>query len=132
MAAGLIKRLFEFGGTDAPAHSAAAAGNVALYRLLFDLRKLQPRLARCLTRALRRGAGNWRLCGLYLAATGPDTLREQAFASGVPVQLAEVQDAVAWTPRAIDEDEACARWTMAGYAGLVGFLALLATVLVRA
>jgi hypothetical protein len=132
MAAGLINRLFEFGGADAPARSAAAAGNVALYRLLFDLRELQPRLARCLTRALTAsGAWHWRLCGLYLAATGPDTLREQAFARGVPAQLAEVQDAVAWTPRAIDEDQAWRRWTMAGYAGLAGFLALLATVLIR-
>ncbi|MFO0901096.1 MAG: type VI secretion protein IcmF/TssM N-terminal domain-containing protein [Pirellulales bacterium] len=132
MAAGIVHRLFEFGGADEAARTAAADGNVALYRLLSDLRELQPRLSRCLTRALSAsGVWHWRLCGLYLAATGADTLREQAFAAGIPTQLAEVQDAVAWTRDALEEDAAWRRWTVAGYTGLVGFVALLATVLIR-
>jgi len=133
MTSGLINRLFEFGGSDEAARTAAADGNVALYRLLVDLRDLQPRLSRCLSRALgASGAAHWRLCGLYLAATGADTLREQAFAAGIPAQMNEVQDAVAWTQAALDEDLAWRRWTIAGYAGLVGFIAMLAMVLARA
>ena len=89
-------------------------------------------MARCLTRALgASGAWHWRLCGFYLAATGGDTLREQAFASGVPQQLAEVQDAVAWTTEALEEDAAWRHWTLGGYVGLVAFVVLLATVLLR-
>ena len=133
MTSGLINRMFEFGGSDEAARTAAADGNVALYRLLVDLRELQPRLSRCLSRALgASGAAHWRLCGLYLAATGADTLREQAFAAGIAAQMNEVQDAVAWTQAALDEDQAWRRWTIAGYVGLVGFIAMLAMVLVRA
>jgi hypothetical protein len=67
------------------------------------------------------------LGGVGLAATGPDGLRQQAFAAGMLRWLVEAQDQVGWTDEALREDALCRRWTFWGGLGLAGFLLTLVT-----
>ena len=56
--------------------------------------------------------------GCYLAATGEDAVREQGFAGGIFPQLVQIQNHVAWTRAAIDDDRFCRRLAWAGYCAL--------------
>jgi hypothetical protein len=94
------------------------AGNMRRYQFLCQVRKRESRLCRILTRGINPGVSPWQLRGCYLAATGADAARQQAFVAGIFPPLANLQNAVAWTPAALREDRAYGIWTCLGYAGL--------------
>jgi hypothetical protein len=106
-----------------PDAAADLAANISRYRFLGEVRNRQSRLARVLTRGVNPVATPWQLRGCYLAATGADATREQAFVAGVFPSLMQLQNAVAWTPAALAEDRGCRLWTRAGYAALALFTA---------
>jgi hypothetical protein len=117
-------RVESAGGGAGGTFAEAVRGNVELYRLVGGVRDCQKRLARALSRAvLPEGGPPVMLGGCYLAGTGPDPAREQAFVPGVFRRLIESQDFVSWTPDAIARDQAYSRWTRSGYVAL-GLLVL--------
>jgi hypothetical protein len=91
---------------------------------MYEFRERQKPLARILTRAL--GSDTTRspmFGGLYVAATGRDAAREQAFTAGLFRRLIEEQNLVSWTPEAVTEEAFYQKWTTLGYIG-VGVLAV--------
>ncbi len=97
----------------------AVQKNRRLFQFLEELRSRKTRLSRILTRALLLDAsGPLLFGGCYLAATGPDAAREQAFVAGVFARLTKEQGILGWTDEAQSEDEAAARWTTTGYVAL--------------
>jgi type VI protein secretion system component VasK len=94
------------------------AGNVRRYQFLCQMRQREGRLARILARGIAPGVSPWQLRGCYLAATGADAARQQAFVAGIFPPLAQLQNAVAWTPAALREDGVYRLWARLGYAGL--------------
>lgn len=97
----------------------AVRGNVELYRLLAGVRERQSRFARALTRAVvSEGSPPAMLGGCYLAGTGADPVREQAFIPGVFQRLVESQDFVTWTPEALAAEAKQLFWTRVGYTAL--------------
>jgi len=102
-------------------------GNIRLYQAMADLRERRGRLASLLTRGLSRPS--LLLGGCFLASTGPDPAREQAFATGVFPLLIQYQNYVSWTAEPLAEEATYRRWTVAGYAGL-GALSLLLAAMV--
>jgi hypothetical protein len=95
------------------------AGNIRLYQLLGEMRRRQKGLARLLTRALEaRTDGPPLLGGCYLAATGREETREQAFVAGVLRQLIESQNYVSWTRTALAEDADYQRRARLGWIGI--------------
>jgi hypothetical protein len=114
--ANLVSTLWQTEATGGGSYADAVRGNTELYRLLGGVRDRQSRIARVLTRAIvSEGAPPAMLGGCYLAGTGPDPLREQAFIPGVFRRLIESQDFVAWTPDALAEERNYQRWTRIGY-----------------
>jgi hypothetical protein len=116
-------------------YAAVVDGNARLYDLMDELRGRQRRLADLLGRALTVDASTpWLFGGCYLAGTGRDAEREQAFSPGVLRRLIDHQSAVAWTPDVFVEDAENRWWAKAGYivlmlvaaaAGSALFLAIL-------
>jgi hypothetical protein len=105
-------------------------GNGQLFLFMHQLRERQRRLGTLLSRGLVSEDGEPPLFGgCYLAATGPDAGREQAFVAGVFRRLADEENNVSWTGRALEEEAAYQRWIGLGYACLAG-LALLAVLFV--
>lgn len=120
----LVYRLVRVGGSDGVKDETEQRGNVGLYQFLHDLRRRQDHLARILTRAIAPGQPRrWLPAGLYLAATGPDAVRQQGFAGGIFPQLLEIQNDVSWNRQALAEDATCRRWAKAGYAALAALVA---------
>jgi hypothetical protein len=115
----LVDRLWAVESPGQVSTADAVRGNVRLYELLRQVRGRMLRLARTLIRA---SAGEDdrpdMLGGCYLAGTGMDTAREQAFIPGVFRRLTECQDFVAWTSDAVREDAAFRSWTRYGYIAL--------------
>lgn len=72
-----------------------------------------------------------RFGGGFLAATGPDPDRDQAFVAGLFRLLAEQQNYVTWTPAAKAEDAAYRGWTAVGYLTLFVFVLAVAFALAR-
>jgi hypothetical protein len=99
------------------------AGNIRRYQFLCQLRQRESRWKRIVTRGIDAGATPWQLRGCYLAATGADAAREQAFVAGIFPPLLALQNAVSWTSAALREDRNNRLWTILGYAGLTLFLA---------
>jgi hypothetical protein len=94
-------------------------GNAQLVKLLCHMRERQKRLGQLLTRGLTAPQnGSPLFGGCYVAGTGADATREQAFIAGVFRKLIENQDYVSWTAEALAEDAAYRRWTRFGYIGL--------------
>jgi hypothetical protein len=102
--------------------------NSRLFLLLDDLRERQGRLSTVLGRGLSpaEGAPPWLFGGCYLAGTGADAVREQAFVAGVFRRLPEEQNYISWTDEALAEEELYQRWIGRGY--LVLALMAVATV----
>ena len=98
------------------------AANTQLYEFLAAVRLREKGLERILTRILG-GETNleFLLGGFYLAATGANADREQAFLPGVFQQLVQSQNCVAWTDAALAEEADYRRWTVYGYAALALF-----------
>ena len=94
-------------------------GNVQLYRFMEGFAAREARLSRILERGLSLGSGGGTMLhGLYLAATGGEKQAGQAFLAGVMPQVLEMQNSVAWTEEALQQNAACRRYTRWGYAAL--------------
>jgi hypothetical protein len=94
-------------------------GNGRLYQLMCELNERHKRLSRLLSRALVGDNSGPPLCsGCYMAATGKDARKEQAFVAGVFRRLPENQDFVTWTDAALKEDSDAHKWATYGYVAL--------------
>jgi hypothetical protein len=125
----LVYRLMHIGKPSRDEADDQLAGNLRLYRFLHQIRERQQRLCRILLAGIvPEGRTPWHFGGCYLAATGPDVIRQQAFATGILPQLVESQNRLCWTPAALKEDAACRRWALAGYVGLGLFIATVLTI----
>ena len=115
----LVDNLWRIEPEDRQPPGDVVRGNIRLYHLLRQFRERLKRLSRVLVRASAAEDGPpAMLGGCYLAGTGPDSAREQAFLPGVFRRLIESQDYVSWTPDALAEEAAYLRWTRYGYLGL--------------
>jgi hypothetical protein len=96
------------------------ADNARLFLFFDELHERSRRLGRILGDALatRASADPLLFGGCYLAGTGTDAGREQAFVKGLFDRLEEAQSAVSWTEEARAEDAQYARWVNTGWAAL--------------
>jgi hypothetical protein len=95
-----------------------------------QMRERRARLARVLTRTVSGDQkGPPLFGGCYIAGTGRDGSREQAFIAGVFRRLIENQNFVSWTPEAQEEDVKYESWTKYGYTGIVVFAGVVVAVL---
>jgi hypothetical protein len=106
--------------------------NSQLFRFMGAMREGQRRLSRVVVQGLAgKPDGPALLGGCYLAATGRDAAREQAFVPGVFQRLLDAQAYVSWTDDALAEDAAYHRWTQYGYIALPVFAVGVVAALVR-
>src|SRR5262245_50195918 len=102
----------------------ATAINTGLYLFLDEMRARKKNLGRILTHGIaKEGPAPLLYGGCYLAATGADKDRSQAFVAGVFKRLLENQSYVTWTDEALNEDRRYHRRANVGYV-LLGGLAL--------
>jgi hypothetical protein len=125
--------VYKFFRVEGPGREGTAAdhirANAQLYKLMYEMGQRQKLLARILARGLPLDQpGPLLFGGCYVAATGPDAAREQAFAAGVFRRLVDEQNFVSWTQEALDEEAEYERWSKIGYAA-VGVCAVLLLVL---
>lgn len=112
-----IYRLFR--GDAAAGHEAATA-NTGLYLFLDEMRARRKNFSRIVTQGIAKESPLPLLYGgCYLAATGADPAREQAFVAGVLRRLGENEDFVAWTDEAFAEDLRSHRRAKLGYTLLI-------------
>jgi type VI protein secretion system component VasK len=105
-----IYKLFRVETTGRDELTTVLRGNARLYQLLCLVRDRRKRLAEVVTRMLAtEQAQPWLYGGCYLAGTGRDIARDQAFVPGVFRRLTENQNFVSWTSEAIREEERCER-----------------------
>jgi hypothetical protein len=114
-----IYKLFRVEQTERDDVTALVEGNARLYQLMCELSTRHKRLSRLLVRALASDTSAPPLCsGCYVAATGKDARKEQAFVAGVFRRLPENQDFVTWTDEALKEDADAQKWATYGYVAL--------------
>jgi hypothetical protein len=100
--------------------------NHDLFLLLDEMRDRKDHLARFIVQGIARDVdGPLLFGGCYLAATGAERERDQAFVRGVLARLFENQNYVSWTEQALAEDSRCHSATWAGYVVLGVLVALL-------
>jgi hypothetical protein len=122
-----VYKLFRLEGAGRDELSTVVKGNARLYRFMGDLRERQKRFSRLFVRGVLGDNGGPALFGgCYVAGTGKDLVREQAFVAGVFRRLLENQNYVSWTDAALREEADNQRWTYSGYVGLVVAVAALA------
>jgi hypothetical protein len=116
-----VYRLFKL---DNDAGQRSTAANTGLYLFLDAMRARRKNLSRIVTHGLaKEGPTPLLYAGCYLAATGADKDRHQAFVAGVFKRLVENQNYVSWTDEAIAEDRGAHGRAALGYT-LLGGLAL--------
>jgi hypothetical protein len=99
----------------------AVEDNGRLYHVLYQLRERSKRLGRIVARAATAVPDGPPLYGgCYVAATGRDPDREQAFVAGVFRRPSEEQNFVSWTAKALSEEDRYRRNLQLGYVGLAG------------
>jgi hypothetical protein len=114
-----VYKLFRLDSVGRDDMAAVVSGNARLYQLLYQMRERRNRLGRLLGRALGgEQPGPALFGGCYLAATGRDAGREQAFIAGVFRRLLENQNYVSWTDEALRQEAAYEKWTKYGYTGI--------------
>ena len=114
-----IYKLFRIEHSERDDVNALVEGNGHLYQLMCELNERHKRLSRLLSRALASDNTGPPLCsGCYMAATGRDARKEQAFVAGVFRRLPENQDFVTWTDEAPKEDADAHKWATYGYVAL--------------
>jgi hypothetical protein len=119
----IFENLLRLQAPDREDPAEAARRNGQLYRFLGAMRAGQKRLTDIVLQALTfKPDGPALLGGCYLAATGRDPAREQAFAAGVFQRLFDAVSYVAWTDKAKAEDLAYHRWAHYGYIALPIFV----------
>lgn len=100
--------------------------NTGLYLFLDEMRNRKKNLARVLTQGVAKdGPVPLLYAGCYLAATGGDRDRDQAFVAGVFKRLVENQSYVSWTEQALAEDRKCQARANLGYSLLGGLVLML-------
>jgi hypothetical protein len=120
-----VYKLFRVEGTGQDVR-AVMQGNARLFRFLGEMRERQKRFGRVFQRGIvNDGDGLTLFGGCYVAGTGKDSAREQAFVAGVFRRLLENQNYVSWTDAALREESDNQRWTYYGYTGLVVALLVL-------
>lgn len=98
-------------------------GNSKLHQLLVEMRERYRGLNHILTRSLPNSTdGPLLFGGCFLAATGTDPAREQAFVHGILRQMIENQNYVSWTKEAMAEEAEYLRWTRLGYLVILAML----------
>jgi type VI protein secretion system component VasK len=116
----LVYRLWRVEEPDHKGTSDLLRENIQLYQVLSQLHQRRDRIVRALTRTLANETpGTALFGGCYLAATGRDASREQAFVVGVFRRLLENQNFVTWTAEALAEDADYRRWAFIGWVGIV-------------
>jgi hypothetical protein len=124
-----VYKMFRLEAPGAEDLAATTKGNVRLYQLLNQMRERQKRLRRILSRwTMTPQSGPYLFGGCYLAGTGKNGAKEQAFVKGVFDRLIKEQNYVSWTQEALDEDANLQTWTTRGYIFL-GVLAVVGLVL---
>jgi hypothetical protein len=107
----------------------AIRGNSLLYNWLGQITQRQNQLVHLLTRGtLLPGETRHLFGGFYLAGTGHQPAREQAFAQAIFQRLLEGQNAVSWTQTALAEDAGYRRWIRMSAFTLAALLVLLVLV----
>jgi hypothetical protein len=100
--------------------------NHELFLMLDEMRERKDHLARFIVQGLARAAdGPLLFGGCYMAATGAERDKDQAFIRGVLARLFESQNFVSWTGQAKAEDARCHTATLGGYAALAVMVVLL-------
>lgn len=96
--------------------------NIGLYRFWSFLVNARKRLARLALNSAQTGFGTAPMVGgVFLAATGADASR-QAFVEGVFRRLLRGQNAVTWSPEALEDESSQLRVVRLGYLGLLMML----------
>jgi type VI protein secretion system component VasK len=123
-------RLFEVEKSASDPATERIAANSRLFELLGATRQREAGLERVLTRILAADPPlEFMVGGFYLAATGANPMRDQAFVPGVFQQLVQNQNAVSWTDEALVEEADYQRWTTYGYAALAIFCIVVAVII---
>ena len=92
--------------------------NAEQFLFMHHLRERQRRLGRLLSGGfILEDEDPILFGGCYLAATGADSHREQAFVAGVFRRLADEENFVSWTTQARTEEDAYLRWALFGQMG---------------
>src|SRR5262249_667592 len=116
----LVHRVFK---TDA---GAKLDVNHELFLMLDEMRERKDHLSRFILQGLARDVnGPLLFGGCYLAGTGAERDKDQAFVRGVLARLFENQNFISWTEQALAEDARCHTATLAGYVVLGVVAALL-------
>ncbi len=101
--------------------------NHELMMMLDEMRERKDHLARFIVQGLARDIdGPLLFGGCYLAATGSERDKDQAFVRGVLARLFENQNYVSWTEQALSADARSHSATWGGYVGLGVLIAILA------
>lgn len=114
--------------------SQGETGNRNLYLLMREVYERGPRLADLLSRGVPSvgGRDEYSLVplfgGCYLAGTGNINSEQAAFVPGVFQRVLEGQNAVCWSPQALEYDARMKRFTIAGYLLLTVFVAFVVAV----
>jgi hypothetical protein len=114
---------------DGTTPAAATAVNSRLFDLLAEVHDRRHHLGRVVNNALSAVEDDEPLLygGCYVAATGADKDKDQAFVGGVVHLLLRNQDKVSWTQEALRRDARDKHWASVGYVVLGGlWLAVLA------
>jgi hypothetical protein len=109
--------------------AAVVKANTRLFNLMSQFRDRRKRFGQALTRCLEAEgeSDRWLFGGCYVAGTGREAVREQAFVAGVFRRLMDEQNAVAWTPNAHQQEQQYRQWTKYGYVGIAVCTAALVT-----
>ncbi|HEY7425936.1 MAG TPA: type VI secretion protein IcmF/TssM N-terminal domain-containing protein [Gemmataceae bacterium] len=110
-----VYRKFQMEKADTPDRTALNRTNGRLFLLADELQERSGRLATVLVRGLTGRTGPLLFGGCYLAATGSNAEREQAFVRGLLDRLSEGQSCVYWTQQTLDEEASYARWVRFGW-----------------
>ena len=116
----LVYRLFKVDAS----MDAKLSINHELFLFLDEMRDRKDRLSRFIMQGLARDFdGPLLFGGCYLAGTGTDKERDQAFTRGVLQRLLDSQNLVSWTDQALAEDARARTITFFGYAALAVLVA---------
>jgi len=117
-----VYRSFQVNPAD---EQSAITGNVGLYLFLDEMRGRKKNLSRIMTLGVAKdGPVPLLYAGCYLAGTGADKEREQAFVAGLFKRLLDNQSFVSWTDEALENDKKAQGQASMG-CGCLGFLILL-------
>ncbi|HVS38396.1 MAG TPA: type VI secretion protein IcmF/TssM N-terminal domain-containing protein [Gemmataceae bacterium] len=101
----------------------AVRTNTELFLFMHNLRERQKRLGRLLSRGfILEEEDPVMFGGCYLAATGADANRDQAFVAGVFHRLVAEENYVSWTTQARMEEDSHLRWALYGQLGAAALL----------